>query len=156
MSESFDFCCSVNILCLFRNVGFPSFRLVPLCFVYISEGLERGFATFRERMAIVERRFFLHSVCARGWRELSFAWLVSFCSFQSQTVWHWWCCSFWDMRHDATVFKHNKNKYIDVVRRTNATLDVLLESRIDDYWNIDGGFHLSDAWTEFHTVHNIA
>ena len=29
--------------------------------------------------------------------------------------------------------------YIDVVRRTHATLDVLLESRVDDYWNVDGG-----------------
>ena len=29
--------------------------------------------------------------------------------------------------------------YIDVVRRTNTTWDVLLEGRIDDYWNVDGG-----------------
>ena len=38
---------------------------------------------------------------------------------------------------------------IDVVRRTNTTLDVLLESRIDDYWNIDGGWALSEPWTAF-------
>ena len=30
--------------------------------------------------------------------------------------------------------------YIDVVRRSNMTLDVLLESRTDDDWNIDGQF----------------
>ena len=40
-------------------------------------------------------------------------------------------------------------KYIDVVRRTNTTLDVLLESRIDDYWNVDGGQELSGPWTVF-------
>ena len=41
---------------------------VPLCFVYSSEGLERGFATFGERMATFERRVFLtFGVCA--WEE---------------------------------------------------------------------------------------
>ena len=30
-------------------------------------------------------------------------------------------------------------EYIDVVRRTNTTLDVLLGSRVDDCWNVDGG-----------------
>ena len=29
-------------------------------------------------------------------------------------------------------------KYLDVVRRTDATVDVLLESRIDNCWNVDG------------------
>ena len=33
-------------------------------------------------------------------------------------------------------------KYIDVVKRTCTTLDVFLESRIDDYWNVDGGREL--------------
>lgn len=33
--------------------------------------------------------------------------------------------------------------YIDVTRRTNTTLDVLLESRIDDYWDVDGDWELS-------------
>ena len=33
----------------------------------------------------------------------------------------------------------NTLKYGDVVRRTKTTLDVLAESRIDDYWNVDGG-----------------
>ena len=28
-------------------------------------------------------------------------------------------------------------KYIDVTRTTNTNLDVLQESRIDDYWNVD-------------------
>ena len=28
---------------------------------------------------------------------------------------------------------------IHVVRRTNTTLDVLLGSRVDDCWNVDGG-----------------
>ena len=35
------------------------FVCVPICFVLVhSEGLERGFATFRERMATVGRMFF--------------------------------------------------------------------------------------------------
>ena len=29
-------------------------------------------------------------------------------------------------------------RYIDLVRRTNTTSDVLLESRIGDKWNVDG------------------
>ena len=40
-------------------------------------------------------------------------------------------------------------KYIDVTRTTDATLDVMLESSTDDYWNIDGDKELSDAWTGF-------
>ena len=40
-------------------------------------------------------------------------------------------------------------KYIDVVRRTNTTLDVLLESRTDDDWNVDGDRMLSEPWTCF-------
>ena len=38
-------------------------------------------------------------------------------------------------------------KYIDV-RRASTTLDVLLESRIDDYWNFHGR-ELSGPWTSF-------
>ena len=34
-----------------------------------------------------------------------------------------------------------------MTRATHTTLDVLLERRIDDYWNIEGD--LSDAWTGF-------
>ena len=34
-------------------------------------------------------------------------------------------------------------KCIGVVRRTNTTLDVLLESRIDYHWNVDGDRELS-------------
>ena len=37
-------------------------------------------------------------------------------------------------------------KYIDVVRRTKT---VLLESRIGDCWNVDGGRELSGRWTCF-------
>ena len=37
--------------------------------------------------------------------------------------------------------------YIDVTRATSTTLDVMRESRIDDYWNIDGSRDLSDPWT---------
>ena len=40
-------------------------------------------------------------------------------------------------------------RYIDVTRATSATLDVLLERRIDDYWIIEGDRDLSDAWTGF-------
>ena len=40
-------------------------------------------------------------------------------------------------------------KYIDVSRITRTNLDVMQESRIDDYWNIDGSRDLSDSWTGF-------
>ena len=37
-------------------------------------------------------------------------------------------------------------KYIDVPRSTHTDLDVLQEKRIDDYWNVDSGTHLSNSW----------
>ena len=37
-------------------------------------------------------------------------------------------------------------KYFDVTRSTHADLDVLQESRIDDYWNVDSNRHLSNSW----------
>ena len=40
-------------------------------------------------------------------------------------------------------------KYIDVSRTTRTNLDVMQESRIDDFWNIDGSRDLSDSWTSF-------
>ena len=40
-------------------------------------------------------------------------------------------------------------KYIDVTRTTHTSLDVLLEKRIDDDWDVDGEKDLSDAWTGF-------
>ena len=40
-------------------------------------------------------------------------------------------------------------KYIDVSRTTHTNLDVTQESRIDDYWNIDGSTGLSDSGTGF-------
>ena len=40
-------------------------------------------------------------------------------------------------------------RYIDVTRATSATLDVMVERRIDDYWNIEGKRDLSDSWTVF-------
>ena len=40
-------------------------------------------------------------------------------------------------------------KYIDVSRITHTNLDVKLEKRIDDYWNIDGSRDLSDPWSGF-------
>ena len=36
-------------------------------------------------------------------------------------------------------------KYIDVSRTTRTNLDVMQESRFDDYWNIDGSRDLSDS-----------
>ena len=44
-------------------------------------------------------------------------------------------------------------KYIDIVRRTSKRLDVMQESRIDDYWNVDGGWDLLGIWT--YRVHNV-
>ena len=40
-------------------------------------------------------------------------------------------------------------KYIDVTRVTHATLDVLQQGRIGNYWNIDASRDLSDTWTGF-------
>ena len=40
-------------------------------------------------------------------------------------------------------------RYIDVVRTTHTTSGVLQESRIDDYWNIDGHRNLSEPWSSF-------
>ena len=40
-------------------------------------------------------------------------------------------------------------RYIDVTRATSTTLDVMLERRIDDYWNIEGNRNISDSWTGF-------
>ena len=40
-------------------------------------------------------------------------------------------------------------KYIDISRTTHTNLDVMQESRIDDYWNIDGSRDLSASWTGF-------
>ena len=43
----------------------------------------------------------------------------------------------------------NPLKYIDVMKSTHTDLDVALEKRIDDYWNVDGNRSLSDSWTGF-------
>ena len=40
-------------------------------------------------------------------------------------------------------------KYIDISRTTHTNMDVMRESRIDDYWNIDGSRDLSDSWKAF-------
>ena len=40
-------------------------------------------------------------------------------------------------------------EHIDVSRITKTNLDVMQESRIDDYWNIDGSRDLSGSWTGF-------
>ena len=40
-------------------------------------------------------------------------------------------------------------RYIDVVKRTHTTLDVLLESRVYDHCIIDGDRNLSEPWTGF-------
>ena len=40
-------------------------------------------------------------------------------------------------------------EYIDVTRTTHTSLDVLLETHIEDHWNVDGERELSDAWTGF-------
>ena len=40
-------------------------------------------------------------------------------------------------------------RYTDVTRATSTTLDVMLERRIDDFWNVEGDRDLSDPWTGF-------
>ena len=44
---------------------------------------------------------------------------------------------------------------IDVVKRTNTTLDASLESRIDACWSVDGDRMLSGPWTAFPSLHII-
>ena len=46
-------------------------------------------------------------------------------------------------------FIPNPAQKIDVVKRTNTTLDVLQESQIDDFWGVDGDRELSGPWTVF-------
>ena len=46
-------------------------------------------------------------------------------------------------------------EYIDVVRRTNTTLDVLLERRVDNFRNVGGGREHVGALERFHAVHSI-
>ena len=43
----------------------------------------------------------------------------------------------------------NPLKNIDVMKSTHTDLDVALEKRIDDYWNVDGNRSLWDPWTGF-------
>ena len=45
-------------------------------------------------------------------------------------------------------------RYIDVIRRTHTTLDVLQESRKDDYWNVDVVEICRNHW-RFHAVRNV-
>ena len=40
-------------------------------------------------------------------------------------------------------------RYIDVVKTTHTTLDVLQESHADDNWNIDENRNLSEPWIGF-------
>ena len=40
-------------------------------------------------------------------------------------------------------------RYIDVCRTTHTNLDLMQESRIDDFWNIDGSRDVSVSWTGF-------
>ena len=40
-------------------------------------------------------------------------------------------------------------RYSDVIRRTHKTLDMLQQSWMDDYWNVDGDRNLSEPWTDF-------
>ena len=40
-------------------------------------------------------------------------------------------------------------RYIDGSRATSTILEVVLERRIDDHWNVGGDRDLSDAWTGF-------
>ena len=40
-------------------------------------------------------------------------------------------------------------KCIDVTRATSASLHVMLEKNIEDYWNVNGDRELSDTWTSF-------
>ena len=49
----------------------------------------------------------------------------------------------------SRVIPRTTQYFVDVVRRTNTTLDVLLVSRIDDYWNVDGDRELSGPCTCF-------
>ena len=55
--------------------------------------------------------------------------------------------STWNQRAQLSVLEEESFQIplqqIDVIRRTHTTFDVLQESRINDYWNVDGGRNLS-------------
>ena len=40
-------------------------------------------------------------------------------------------------------------KYMDVTRTTHTKFDVLRDSRVDDFWNVDVDRNVSDSWTGF-------
>ena len=71
-----------------------------------------------------------------------------------------WSCQ--ETSHTAITFNPESNftrreknhspiplKHIDVSRTTRTNLDVMQESLIDEYWNVDGSRDLSDPWTGF-------
>ena len=55
----------------------------------------------------------------------------------------------------AAIFGRLPLRYIAVVRRTHTTLDVLLEIRNDDDWNVDGVPGSIGAMDRIHAVHNV-
>ena len=63
---------------------------------------------------------------------------------------------FWSLQGDF-IYRHHVEprfelfplKYIDVARTAHTNLDVLEESRTDDFWNVDVDRNLSDSWTGF-------
>ena len=44
---------------------------------------------------------------------------------------------------------YNMLKYIDVTRSMHTDSDVMLEERVDDYWNVGSNRSLSDSWKGF-------
>ena len=50
------------------------------------------------------------------------------------------------------IIPYSTEKYIDVSRTTHTNSDVMQESRIDDYWSIDGSRDVSGSWTGFTQV----
>ena len=50
---------------------------------------------------------------------------------------------------EAKSCASNKIPNNDVTRSTHTDLDVIQETSIDDYWNVDSNRHLSDSWKGF-------
>ena len=60
------------------------------------------------------------------------------------------------LNHESQLYSPREESFpiplqvhFDVTRTTHTNLDVKLEKRIDDYWNIDGSRNLFDPWTGF-------
>ena len=110
LSESFDICHSLNMVCLLQNEGVPSVRLCPSLFCVLFRRSKRSFTTFRKLCGhdrkVVSLTF---DVCTcEGDTEFFFGARLS---SVGQSDWHWWrLFSSWATKHRLKAFKNQKKK----------------------------------------------